>query len=86
MATFTITTTPAQDAGIQRALDRFNADRAAQTPPLPAVTANQYVTGVIRAAFDSWKQQKDADDQAAVATAMNDPSKVAAIKAAAGVP
>lgn len=62
MATFTFTTTVAQDAAIQYALARENERRAAETPPQAALTAAQYLQRVFAAMVTSYAQQhKDFD-------------------------
>ena len=69
MATINITTTPAQDAVIQRVLDPANADRAAQTPPLVALSIPQYIMSILVSAFRGWKTKHAVEDTNALQTA-----------------
>lgn len=43
-ATYTITTTPEQDAALADIVTTMNADRAKTTPPQKAITVDQYVS------------------------------------------
>lgn len=62
MASITINTTPAQDAVIQRIVDKVNTERASQNPPLPALDISGYVQHILTEAFKSWKSQQDDED------------------------
>lgn len=86
MASYTITTTANQDAGITRALARENADRALRS--LAPITAVQYVDTVLKAAWDSWKVQADAEDQESIRVAYvaATPAQRTAARAAIGLP
>jgi len=57
MAAITINTTAAHDAAIQYVLDRVNAERAAQTPPQPALTATQYLQRILADTFQSYGRE-----------------------------
>lgn len=59
MATYTINTNARREAGITAAVAIENARRAALTPPLAAVTNDQYVQAVINGAFDSYADQAE---------------------------
>lgn len=54
MATYTFTTAAAHDAAIQVRVDAVNAERAARTPPLAALTPEQYLRGLFAGMFKSW--------------------------------
>lgn len=56
-APVTITTTAAQDAAIQKLVDRVNSERASQDPPLPALTREQWIRGVMAQAIQSYRDQ-----------------------------
>jgi hypothetical protein len=88
MASFTVTSNARQDAGIARTLARVNAERAAQRPPLGALTADQYVLATVRAAFDSWTAQSDDEDATTVHLGYTaaTPAQRNAARAALGLP
>lgn len=55
--TYSLTTTTAQDEALQFAVDKLNAARAAETPPKPALTIEQYLQHIIDAAIPSYRAQ-----------------------------
>jgi len=60
MADYTLTTTTEQESGLTDAVDELNTQRAAQNPPLPAITNQQYVTVRFGGVFDDYvKQMKE---------------------------
>jgi hypothetical protein len=69
MATINLVSTAGQDVIIQRVLDKVNAERAAQVPPLAALTIPQYITSILVSAFQGWKQHQDQEDLEALKTA-----------------
>lgn len=85
MASFTITTTAAEDAGIAFALAQFNAERAArgQGP----VTAGQYVQARLHDVLQGWASQQNAADPVTLAQAFQqaDPTVKAQVKGLLGV-
>lgn len=60
MATYSYTTTAAEEAGLTEVVAGVNAQRAAQSPPLPALTNGQYLLSILQSAFASYQQQKAA--------------------------
>ena len=85
MATYTLTTTAAQETAISFVVAQENARRAAQNPPLGPITNAQYLKAVTDNAFDSYAKQAADIDISEVATAYKSatPAKQAAAKAAA---
>lgn len=66
---YTITLTAEQDAALATLLVRTNAARAAQTPPLAAITVAQYIQARATEVAESYRLQLAAEDEAAVLTA-----------------
>lgn len=58
----TYDTSAAEDAGLAYALARANALRAAQEPPLPALTAAQYLRDVLASVLASYVEQAQEGD------------------------
>jgi hypothetical protein len=57
MATYNINTSRLEEAGLSQALAQANAQRAAQVPPLPALTAAQYLAQLVSQALRGWVDQ-----------------------------
>lgn len=66
MADYTVTTTTRQEAVLAVILTRSNAARAAQTPPLPALTLAQYVDARLTDVIKSYVAQLDEEGARAV--------------------
>jgi len=64
MATYTITTSNAEENGLAFVVAERNAQRAAQTPPLPPLTNAQFVDDILvrRSLIDFNKRRKDAEN------------------------
>lgn len=52
--------TAEQQAGVQFSMDFVNADRAAQDPPLPALTLSAYGIDMCQAVFTNYADQRAA--------------------------
>lgn len=87
MATINLTSTAAQDVIIQRILDKVNADNAAKTPPIAAMTIPQYITSILVGAFQGWKQTQDREDLNALTTAWETatPAQKTSVRSTLGV-
>jgi hypothetical protein len=55
--TYSFSTTANQDEALQFVLDKENARRAAQNPPLPAWTIEQYLQQIIATSIPSYRAQ-----------------------------
>lgn len=53
--TYSLTTTASQDEALQFVVDKENTRRAAQTPPLPAITIEQYLQQIVTTAIPSYR-------------------------------
>lgn len=88
MATYNIPNlvfSAAEERGFDRILKQFNDHRAAQTPPLAAVTKNQYIQGYIAAIPGQWLAEFRADAKHRLGVAvdsMNDAALVNTMSAA----
>lgn len=69
MTTYTITLTAEQDTALATLITRTNTARAAQTPPLPAITVNQYVQSRASEIASNYAAQIKGEDEAAVLAA-----------------
>lgn len=91
MASFTIITTPEQDAGIVRAVRRANDEierrNAANPglPPLPQWTPRDYLRARVTTILDAWAEEADSTQREQLREAWQDPVKRDAIKLAAGI-
>lgn len=54
MASRTITTTAAQETALAHVVARVNAERAAQSPALPALSVAEYLQHVVGKTLDSY--------------------------------
>ena len=59
MATYSVTTNEIQEKVFTWIVARVNADRAAQNPPLPPLTNNQYFLVLLSSWFQNQKSQYD---------------------------
>lgn len=59
MATYTFTTTAAQDAVLQARVDAANAERAARTPPVAPLTVEQYLRALLVGLVKSWRAEDE---------------------------
>lgn len=55
--TYSLVTTTTQDEALQFVVDKENTRRAAQTPPLPALTIEQYLQQLVTTALPSYRAQ-----------------------------
>lgn len=63
-ATYDITTNAEQDAALTAIVEQVNIERAAQTPPKPALTVEQYLKRRVKDVVESYVEvQKRADDE-----------------------
>lgn len=88
MATYTITTTTNQDTILARFLTKQNAERAAESPPLPPYADIQaMIRGVLVGAVQSWRAQQRDEDRALVGDAYNNatPAVQATVKTTLGL-
>jgi hypothetical protein len=69
MASYTVTTSPTQETALGEIVDAANADRAMRTPPLPALSRQQYLDGVIGSMLDDYIRQRQAVNAQKVADA-----------------
>ena len=63
-----VSTTAAQEAALQRLTDDENVQRAAQKPPLPAFTREEYLRAVMISAVQSYLQQARERDKTTACT------------------
>lgn len=54
---------------VQRIMQQINADRAAESPPQPAFSVNEYLEFVLIQWFQDWISQLDREDAQAVGNA-----------------
>jgi len=66
MADYTLTTTTEQETALTEVIGELNAERAKQTPPLPAVTNNQYVIKRFGDVFDNYVKQMEEKNQISI--------------------
>ena len=73
MATYTLTVTTGakEEQGLDYILAPINAARAAQTPPLPALTKQQELQAIIDSVVTDYKRQYKADLKQRVADALD---------------
>lgn len=85
--TYTITLTAEQDAALATLLTRTNTARAAQTPPLAAITVAQYIQARATEVAESYRLSLAAEGEAAVVTAYKaaTAAKQASIKTTLGI-
>lgn len=55
---YTITTSPGLDAALSSVVTDINANRAAQTPPLGAITNQQYLQSLVNQHAQQWRIQR----------------------------
>jgi hypothetical protein len=55
--TYSFTTTANQDEALQFVVEKENTRRAAQTPPLPAITIEQYLQQILTTSIPSYRAQ-----------------------------
>lgn len=87
MSTYIITLTAEQDAALAILIARTNAARAAQNPPLAAITINQYVQARATEIADSYAAQIRGETEIAVREGFKaaDTTKQAQIKTILGL-
>jgi uncharacterized protein YkwD len=83
MARYTLDTTSHQEAALSSIVAKRNAERAAQA--LPALTNAEYVTSLWQSMLQSYIDETERDEDSKLREAYRDPSKRAAIKAAAKI-
>lgn len=69
MTTYTVTLTAEQDAALQILIQRTNGARAAQVPPLSAITVMEYVQARATEIASSYAKQIADETQAALLAA-----------------
>lgn len=87
MATYTIILSADQEAALSVLIHRTNADRAKQTPPLPAITAADYIQARATEVAESYRLSLAAEDEAAVVAAYKtaDTTKRGQVKITLGI-
>lgn len=87
MSSYTITLTAEQEAALAVLIARTNADRAKQTPPLPAITAADYIQSRATEVAESYRLSLAAEEEAAVVAAYKtaDATKRGQVKTTLGV-
>lgn len=85
--TYSITLTADQDAALAVLIQRTNAERAKLIPPLPAVTAAEYVQARSTEVAESYRLQLAAEEESAVVAAYKtaDATKRGQVKTTLGV-
>lgn len=85
--TYTITLTSDQEAALAVLIQRTNATRAAQNPPLSAITAADYIQARATEIAESYRLSLAAEDEAAVVAAYKtaDATKRGQVKTTLGV-
>lgn len=88
MATYSINTTAIRETALQTYATERNAERAAQTPPKPALTAQDYMQRRVNEMLDNWSDEqrerlnlKSIKDALPTAT----DAQIANVKAALGI-
>lgn len=88
MATYTITTSAAEERGLDYVVAVRNADRAAEVPPKSPLTNAEYIDQIlVRRSLLAFNQQRKAADAKAVADAYDAANNATqnAVKAALGL-
>lgn len=74
MARYTLDTTTNQEAALTAIVAKRNAERAAQNPPLPALTNAEYVTSLWQSMLQSYVRETDDDTATTVREAWRNAS------------
>jgi len=70
MATYTITTSAAEERGLDYVVAKRNAARAAEVPPKPALTNAEYLDDIlVRRSLKAFNEERKREDAAAVGAA-----------------
>lgn len=84
---YTITLTADQESALAVLIQRTNTDRAAQTPPLPAITAANYIQARATEVAESYRISLAAEEEAVVVAAYKaaDAAKRGQVKTTLGI-
>jgi hypothetical protein len=87
MSTYTITLTSEQETALAVLIKRVNTERAAQNPPLAAITVNNYIQARATEIASSYAAQLKGETEAAILAAYKDAdaAKQTQIKTALGL-
>ena len=87
MATYTISSTVAEETTLTWIVARSNAERAKQSPPLPSLTNDQHIKSLLAGCFKDWKKHYDDEELKPVKDKWENltPAQKAQIKTIAGV-
>lgn len=89
MAAYTITvnTNAKQETALTAIVAAVNVDRAAQTPPLTAITNQQYLDAIVTKAVVSYRQQYEQQNGDAIKAALMNATdvQIAGIKTTLGL-
>lgn len=85
MATYTLTTSAAEETALSAVVAKRNQERAALTPPQAPLTNAEYVASLWAGMLQSYTDETERDEDAKLREAYRDPAKRAAIKSAAKI-
>jgi hypothetical protein len=87
MSTYTIALTSEQETALAVLINRVNTERAAQNPPLAAITVNNYIQARATEIASSYAAQLKGETEAAILAAYKDAdaAKQTQIKTALGL-